>query len=123
MSSGPFLNTFYGVGDGSVVGNIRIQPETLTVTIDGTANAAVAGPANTERGISASGRRSTLFIGARKINLEVTGGDGSLLAVGETVSVPWLNPATFFGVALPKNQTGTYQGVPVRVVGTSPEKL
>lgn len=123
MSSGPFVNSFYGIGDGSVVGNIRIQPETETLTIGGTANASPGGPATTERGVSATGRRSTLFIGARRVNVRVTAAGTSNLTVGESLSIPWLNAGTFFGVVLPKSQTGTYQGASVEVIGSSPERL
>lgn len=121
MSFGPFVDTRYETAGGSVHA-IRVQPETISLEIDGISNGPPAGNIDSERGVSASGRRSTLFITARRVGLRVTGGGGPY-EEGTVHYVPVLEPATFQSYVLPKNKTGTYNGSPVVVIGSSPERL
>lgn len=123
MSAGSFVESTYASGDGSQIHRCRIQPETLGLTIGGTANTAPAGAVNNAKGVRMTGGRSRLTIGARGVGIRFeTEGDAGY-EVGSTTYVPWLNPATFYGVLEPQNQTGTYNGATVTVIGNRPERL
>lgn len=120
MSVGPFIDAKYQRNGGNVQA-IRIQPETLTLTIGGTDNTEPAPEINSARGTSASGRRSILFTGARRVGIRITGGT-SPFAVGTVHYVPVLTPGNFDDMVEPRNQTGTYQGQACVCIGGSPER-
>jgi hypothetical protein len=120
MSAGKFNRSRYETNSGTIH-PARIQPETLTLTINGVANAAPAGPISPGvASVKISGGKRQFGVNARKVYLAFTGDLPEGYAGGE-VAVPILSPTVFNGIS--KNQTGTYLGSPVIVVGTSPEKI
>jgi len=75
MSAGKFTNSRYETNDGNVVG-CRVQPETLTMTIGGTANAATGDPINI--GFPSAlmrGGRTEIGIVARKVRIGLPDGN------------------------------------------------
>lgn len=122
MSSGPFENTRYQTDDGNIV-PIRIQPETLTLTLAGTANAAPAGALQAGfPSAKVSGSRRSIGINSRIVRIRVTTAGTSGLSVGSVVALPWLVEATFD--ALPaKGATGTYNGASVVMLGKTKEQI
>ncbi len=123
MSSGQFTNTFYQGDDGETY-NIRVQPETLTLSIGGTANDAPSGPATADQQVKVSASRNEFGVKARKIRVRVTSAGTSGLTVGGVISLPWLDPNTFVDVTRPGRQTGTYRdGAAVEVVGGTGESF
>lgn len=122
MSTGAFLRAFY-TSDTGEVHNIRIQPESAALVIDGTTNTIPAGPAVNDQQIMVSASRNAFGIKARKVRVRVLTPTtvGGVIAAGSILSFPWLNPVTFLEVTRPGRQTGTYQGGSVQVVGGTPE--
>ena len=121
MSTGAFQTSKYLASYSGDVHPIRIQPETLGLTIDGTANAAPAGDvANSLRAIASGGRRVGLT--PRKLGVRITASGPNGYLVGSALYVPWLNEATFQSVVSTLGATGTYNGADVEVIGSSPER-
>lgn len=123
MSAGPFVISRYGAsyGAGTAIHPIRIQPETLGLTV--TAGTPVANTAPTgavTNPISArvtSGRR-TIGLGARKISFRFSGTPPTGYSPNAVLTVPWLTP---FPTSFARGLAGTYLGAAIVVVGLSPE--
>lgn len=121
MSSGSFARSKYA-DDSGVVHPIRIQPETLALTIGGTANAAPAG--NIAAGVvsaKVSGSSRSLGLTARKVRFQFSGAVPDGYKPASTISLPWLVQSTFGAIS--PNATGTYLGQPIIVLGKSGETL
>lgn len=121
MSAGNFVRSRYEADSGAVH-PIRVQPETLTLTLGGSTN----GPADgtVTNGISArvSGGRRQLGLTARKVTIQfVSGTVPAGYQEGGTISLPWLDPTTF--AALGAGATGLYQSAAVELVGKSAESV
>ena len=120
MSNGPFTLTFYGTDLGNTC-PILVQPETLGLTIDGVANDPVAGPASAGfPSAQTSQSRRAIGINARRIRCVYAAGATAGLE-GLSITLPWLNPATF--AALSPGATGTYQTEPVQLRSTLGEEI
>ena len=127
MSAGDFLtNAVYETNDGNLV-SIRIQPETLTLTLNTVANSQLAGPIDPSYpSAKVSGGRRTLGINARKVRVKFTGALPPGYSGGkDTISLPVLTLAVFTGYG--KGQTGTYTlngtDYDVEFVGKTPEAI
>jgi hypothetical protein len=124
MSTGSFVDSIYQSNKpSSNLHPIKVQPETLTLTLDGTANTAPAGPTTSELRAFSSSRKRRGAVNARKVGLEVTSAGPNEYKVGSQIYVPWLDPDTFYTVTLGDNITGTYNGAGVKVIGSSEEKI
>lgn len=120
MSSGPFVRSFYSTDAGNVV-RIRVQPETLALTLNAVANDAPAGPATAGfPSAKVSLNNSEIGINPRNVTIAYTAAASAALQ-GLTVPLPWMNLATF--TALPDGATGTYQGEPVELISKSNERI
>ena len=120
MSNGPFTFTNYEKNDGIIVA-IRVQPETLALTLNAVANDAPAGsPASGYPSAQTSQSRRAIGINARRVTCVYTSAASGDLP-GLRVTLPWLQLATFN--ALPTNATGTYLGEPVRLANTLGEEI
>lgn len=120
MSNGPFTFTNYETNDGTIVA-IRVQPETLALTLDSVANDPPAGtPAAGYPSAQTSQSRRAIGINARRVTCVYTdAASGSL--PGLRITLPWLQSATFD--ALPRNAAGTYLTEPVRLANTLGEEI
>jgi hypothetical protein len=126
MSAGGFVTAVYESNQ-ALFFPIRIQPETLTLTLNSVVNAA---PANAPgvgfpSAVVSKGRRS-FGLNARLVRVRTpnTGGDPNYVPLG-IIALPVLQAATFASYG--KGQTGTYEingaSVPVQFVGKTPETL
>lgn len=122
MSTGAFVASKYEDSLNGDIHPIRVQPETLTLNIGGTANAAPAGDINSQLRAFSSSRRRRGAVCARKVGLVVTASGTNGYEVGSTLYVPVLQPLTLAGYLDPADQTGTYNGATVRVIGSSGER-
>jgi len=115
MSSGVFVNAFYETSseNGGFVLRCRVQPETLTATIGGTANAGVAGPATAPGSATSSQGRRSAGVNMRYVTLGWTAGAPTDYS-GDPVRIPVLDPATFTAWTL--GATGTYLATAVEVL-------
>ena len=120
MSFGPFIFSKYQSNGGSIH-RIRIQPESLTLSINGINNGVPAGDVDNQRGVSASGKRSILFVGARRIGVRVTNNAGPY-AEGTVHYVPVMTPNVFQQMIDNRGEAGTYNGSAVVCIGGSPER-
>lgn len=126
MSAGAFLNTGYEAESGTIF-PIRVQPESLTLTLNGTANdAPAAAPAiNLPSAQVGKGRRA-IGVNARLVRFKITDATppAGYKADG-LLTLPVLQIATY--TAYGKGQTGTYTlngtAYAVAYVGKSPETI
>ena len=119
MSAGNFISTIYSDAEGRFY-RIRLQPETLALTIATVPNAAGAGPVDQPVSARARGSRRSIGVTARKVALRFT----STLPTGysgDPVEVPVLTPAAF--AAYLPGLTGTYLGSDVEVISRTNEQL
>lgn len=107
MSAGDFTDAFYQTDAGKIT-TIRIQPETLTLTLNAVANASAAGPP--EAGLPSakvSGGRREFGINARLIRVRFTGTLPPGYSGGKSIlTLPVMSQTVFAGYS--KGQTGTY---------------
>lgn len=119
MSAGEFTRTRYQTDSGSIL-RCRVQPETLALTIGGTANSAPASQVDDEGSVLISSRRRN-GVNARYVSLAWTGSPPAGYKEGVNVRVPVLQKSTFDAWAL--DATGTYLGAGVRLAGKTNEKV
>ena len=120
MSSGRFIRTVYE-SDTLDTHPIRVQPETLGLTIEGTPNAAAPGPASSPLSAKVSGGARTLGLVARRLTIQFDEGAAPEGYFGfSALRVPWLVASNYNAIAV--GDTGTYLGAPVTVIGLSPER-
>lgn len=122
MSTGAFEKSKYVDGLNGDIHPCRIQPETRGLTIGGTANAAPAGDVNSSIRAFATGTRRRGAVCMRKIGVTVTASGPNGYEVGSILYIPVLQPETLAGYLDPPDQTGTYNGATVQVVGSSGER-
>lgn len=116
MSSGAFDNSFY-TSDSGAVYNIRVQPETLSFSAQGTpATAATAEPS-----AIANGSRRRIGVNARSVRLEWTATPPAGYKADSVVKVPILTLAAY--TPIKKGDTVTYLGASARVLGKTPEYI
>lgn len=123
MSSGAFTRVNYqATYNAGAIHPIRVQPETLTlsVTIGGATvtNTASTSALTTPTSVRVGGGRRRRGVNARLIRIQFTGTPPDGYKAGSTITLPALNAAL---LAAPNGATGTYQGAPIVVIGTSPE--
>lgn len=118
MSAGRFTNVNYQYGDGSI-GVIRVQPETLALSIGGVTNAAVAGVRDNSRAFVSGSRRIQGRNYARIVRISFDADPPTGYAAFSTISLPLVNNA-ITTEAREDGALGTYLGAVVRVVGVSP---
>lgn len=124
MSAGAFTITKYAAsyGDGTSIHPIRVQPETLTATIGGTANAAPTGDVNNPIQCRVSGGKRQIGLQARYITLQFPAtGQPTTYQGGSTTRIPALTE-TFYNLAT-KGAVITYLTVACQVVSRSRERV
>lgn len=115
MSAGEFVTALYETSsdNGGDVHPMRVQPETLTLTIGGTPNAASPGPSTSALFARARKSKRAYGVGARLVRLRFTGTLPTGYS-GDEVTVPVMQPSVFSGYT--PLSTGTYLGADVEVV-------
>lgn len=120
MSSGAFTRSRYETDAGEIV-RIRVQPETLTLAIDGASNAAPAGAVDAPGSAKVSGGRRSFGINARLVRVTWTAAPPAGYLAGGTITLPWLVQDTFAALLL--GSTGTYLGAAVELTGKTAESV
>lgn len=122
MSAGNFDITFYESTDlGGAIMIAKVQPETLLLFINGTANTAAAGPATIPLRIKVSGGNNEYGVKPRKVTIAFT--DQADLPdgySGEELTIPVMTQAAYAQYTV--GSTGTYLGSPVQVISRIPER-
>lgn len=121
MSAGNFVTSRYETsspGLGGVIMPIKVQPETILLTIAGVGNDPPAGAVDFPLRVSVSAGNSEYGVKARKATLRFTGTPPTGYS-GDDVSVPLLTPA--MAAAAAPGATGTYLLADVEVISAKPE--
>lgn len=119
MAIGTTVLTVYGANNGDKRA-IRIQPETLSLTLGGVVNTAPAGPVDTIGRAKVSGSRRSYGAHARKVTIRLTAA-GPSGTVGSIISLPYLDFAKFEGLV--DAAVGTYNTSACALIGKTPEKI
>lgn len=121
MSAGVFQTALYSSNITGTIHPIRIQPETLALSLGGTANAAATGTAVLPSAQVSKGKRS-IGINARTVTVKFTSAnapDG--YKADSPITVPWLQNNAAFLNAVPGVTAVSYLGETAILVGKSPE--
>lgn len=121
MSAGAFENSKYEADDGEIY-PIRIQPETLALTLGSTANAAPTGAVTGKIRARVGGGRRKYGVHARTVTVRFTGTLPAGYKPGSTITLPILKPALYNAI-VGGATTGTYLSQAVEVVYKTAEKL
>jgi hypothetical protein len=123
MSQGAFEIRKYACQATGTSHPIRVQPETLAITLDGTANAEPAGDAVLPSAQVSQSKRS-LGINARTITFKFPeGGAPTGYKELSPITVPWLQNNTVFVEAIPGITPVSAYGSTAILVSTTPEKV
>lgn len=117
MSSGAFVRSKYEADNGDIYA-IRVQPETLAANV-GAANTAPTGTVDQTLRARARKNRGALGMGARTARVQFSGTPPTGYAPNTIISIPILTRSVFDQIN--SDQTGTYLGSPIIVVGTTGE--
>lgn len=120
MSAGAFLRTFYELDNGDIAA-IRVQPETVAMTIGGVQNAAATGPATVPSSAVVSKGRRSRGINARLVRIVFPTTAPAGYLVNSPIALPWLDPGTF--ASLTPNATVAYLGASGILVGRTAESV
>ena len=123
MSAGNFITSKYETsspGLGGAIMPVRVQPETLFLTIAGVGNEPPAGAVSLPLRVSVSGGNSEYGVKPRRAVLRFTGTPPTGYS-GDDVSVPLLTPA--MAAAAVPGATGTYLLADVEVISAKPESF
>lgn len=120
MSAGSFSRSRYAGDGGTRIYKIRVQPETLLLSINSVVNAAPVGAVTEVISAKASGGRRTSGLSARKVRIAFTAGNAPAgYSEGDPITLPILSPTVYNGIV--PGQTGTYLDAPIEVIGKTPE--
>jgi len=123
MSAGNFVTSRYETNSpalGGIIMPIKVQPETLLLTIGGVTNDPPAGAIDFPLRVSVSAGNTQYGVRPRKATLRFTGAPPTGYS-GDDVSVPLLTPA--MAAAAAPGETGTYLSAAVEVMTTKPESF
>lgn len=122
MSAGAFVLSKYQIGAAGAIHPVRVQPETLTATFGGVANAAPAAAVTSSLRLNISNGRRKKPGAVRKVRVKLTGGTlpAGYLA-NSTLTIPAMTQAAF--AAAVDGAAVAYLGATGIVVGRSPETL
>lgn len=119
MSSGGFVNANYQ-SDVGTTHRVKVQPETLELSIDGVANDPTLNQVDSPFSARVSGSRRGYGLYARTVTVRFLEGDAPVGYEDEgIITLPWLDPGTFAGI-LP-GKSGQYLESTVEVVGKRAE--
>jgi len=117
MSAGVFSVVNYETDFGEI-GAVRLQPETLAAVVGGATNAAPTGTRTRQGRVKVSGSKKAYGIHARYVSFVWTGTvPTGYAAGGGKLVIP--DPTVFNTIVT--DDTGTYLGQAIRVIGKSPE--
>lgn len=116
MSAGAFTVVGYEAdyADGTAIHPIKVQTETLALTINSVQNTAAASAINNPISAQVGKGRRTQGLHARIVSLVFTGTPPATYLAGQTLRVPLVNKD--MKNVCTTGATGTYLGVAVRVI-------
>ena len=121
MSAGKYSTAGKYTADGGTIHPIRVQPETLTMTVGGTANAAPAGAVNSPFSAKISKNRRGYGLKPRSITIRWDGAAPDGYDPNGLITLPILQAALFNSAQ--KDTAVSYLGSTAKVVYKTPESL
>lgn len=120
MSAGRFTKSFYSSNKTGLIHPIRVQEETLALSVGGVANAAPAGPATSPISAQVSQSKRSLGLNARTVTIKFPTAAPTGYKVDSPITLPWLGgTGDFDGFA--SGDSVSYLGATGEVVGTTAE--
>lgn len=107
MSAGTFEFSKYETSEGEIR-PFRVQPETLALTIDGTANAAPSGATTSNESVRRGTSRRSYGVTVRRVGIRFTAAPPTGYAANQTLTIPILQASVWNGIS--RGDTGTYLG-------------
>lgn len=120
MSAGAYVTTRYATNAGEIH-PIRLQPETLALSIGGTANAAPTGALTRRLRATVSRSNGANGLKPRAVTIRFTAAPPAGYKADQTFTIPVLQAALWDSAI--EGTTAEYLGVAAQVVSTSPESL
>jgi len=121
MSAGEFNDVTYETNQGLKT-TVKVQPETLALTLNSVANASASGDKTAGMpSARVGGSRRQIGINTRTVTIAFSGAAPTGYKAGGKVRLPVPDPTVWDGYD--KGQTGTYLGVAVKFAGKSDEKV
>lgn len=120
MSTGSFINSLYNSNKTGDVHPIRIQPETLTLSVAGVTNAAATGPAGSPISAQVSQSKRAKGLNARTVTFKFTPTAPTGYKAESPITLPWLAGVGDFD-SFKAGDAIAYQGGSGEVVGTTAE--
>jgi hypothetical protein len=122
MSAGPFQTARYKADDGTTIAPVRVQPETLSLTVNGQVNASIPEAATTKYFVRTSGGCREIGLRCRRVNFKLDTAPAPYKQ-DAVLSLPWFDPDTFD--AITADSAGTYivagTAEDITIVSTSDE--
>lgn len=115
MSAGPYVAARYTTDKGNIA-RIQIQPETQAFSLQG---ATAAGEINQEASVIVNGTRRQTGVIARSVRVRFTAAAPDGYDPNGVLRIPILTQAAW--AAIDKDDTGTYLGSAIVVLGKTPE--
>lgn len=123
MSAGPFeiskYQAEYDAGD--QIHPIRVQPETIALTLDGVTNAPVTAAKTNSISAQVSKGRRSIGLNARMVRIKFTETTPEGYKPDGVITLPLLNVS--IKAKAGRGTVGTYLTLPIVVVGSSAEKV
>jgi len=120
MSAGAFQYSKYEANGGAIY-RIRVQPETLALSINSNTNTAPSGDISAVGTVRTSAGNRSFGVKPRFVTIKFTGTLPDGYKEGGVIRLPWLVPSTF--ATLLNGQTGTYLGQAIQLVSTKAEQV
>lgn len=122
MSAGQFTYSRYQTDEGDVY-RIRIQPETVNLNVNGTANTAPTGDPE-QQTVNASGSLRQNGINARRVRIRFGDDPPTGYKPNSVITLPVLTLTAYNSMKEQgRGSTGTYLGSAVTLVGWSSEAI
>lgn len=120
MSAGGFARSRYAA-DSDDIHPIRVQPETLSLTVGGVANAAPAGAVTSPISAKVSKGNRGVGLKPRTVTIVFTGTAPTGYKADSPITLPLLTEAAYDAAS--KGATGSYLGGAIEVISKSPERV
>lgn len=120
MSAGDFQYSSYETDSGAIH-RIRIQPETLALSVGGATNNPPAGAVTGQGTVKVSKTRREFGIGARSVTIAWDGATPAGYSGDNITRIPVLTPATYNSITV--GASGSYLGVDVVIVSKTAESV
>lgn len=122
MSAGSFIFSRYETDEGDIF-DIKVQPETLTLSLNGATNTAPTGAVDGTGSVNVSGSLRQNGVNARRVRFRFSGEPPTGYKPSSVISLPILQQSVYETMTATRGATGTYLGAAIQLVGGTKEKI